>query len=131
MSGTAPAITVTLTEGPLAPASPARGHEGGAVLVFEGLVRAEEKGQIIEALEYEQYPPMTENELTALAESIARRHNLIALQCDHSVGRVVVGECSFRLTIVGKHRKESLAATDEFIDTMKKNVPIWKRPVFL
>jgi molybdopterin synthase catalytic subunit len=37
-----------------------------------------------------------------------------------------VGQRSFRLTVHARHRAESLAAVGEFIDRMKRDVPIWK-----
>jgi molybdopterin synthase catalytic subunit len=32
--------------------------------------------------------------------------------------------------VAGRHRAESIAAMDEFIATMKRDVPIWKKAVF-
>ena len=37
-----------------------------------------------------------------------------------------VGERSFRLQIAAPHRQEALAAMAEFIESMKRDVPIWK-----
>ena len=98
----------------------------GAVLIFEGIVRAEEDGQRIDALIYTAYEPMATMELTKLAHDVCARHSLARMKVEHSRGRVGVGEVSFRLTIRSPHRKEALAAMDEFIDRMKHDVPIWK-----
>ena len=98
----------------------------GAVVVFEGIVRGEEDGQRIAALNYTAYDPMATMELTKLAQDVLVKHGLTRVAVEHSRGRVGVGEVSFRLTIWSVHRKESLAAMDEFIDRMKKDVPIWK-----
>ncbi len=125
-------VEVVLGTGPLKRPSPtdAAGVEGGgAVVVFEGVVRGEEGGRAIVGLDYEQYPPMTERELQRLAAAVAGEFGLLALRCEHSVGLVRVGEVSFRLTVVGRHRKEALAATDAFIDRMKAGVPLWKNVV--
>ena len=98
----------------------------GAVLVFEGIVRSEEDGQPIDALNYTAYEPMATMELTKLAQDVLDKYGLKQIAVEHSRGRVGVGEISFRLSIWSPHRKESLAATDEFIDRMKRDVPIWK-----
>ena len=98
----------------------------GAVLIFEGIVRSEEDGQRIDALNYTAYEPMATMELTKLAQDVCARHSLARMKVEHSRGRVRVGEVSFRLTIRSPHRKEALAAMDEFIDRMKHDVPIWK-----
>jgi molybdopterin synthase catalytic subunit len=39
------------------------------------------------------------------------------------------GQCSFRLQVASAHRAEALAAMTEFIDRLKRDVPIWKSPV--
>jgi molybdopterin synthase catalytic subunit len=57
------------------------------------------------------------------------RHGLVAILVEHSKGFVPVGQCSFRLLVAGTHRRESLAAMSEFIDRMKRDVPIWKKGV--
>ena len=103
----------------------------GATLVFEGIVRANEQGRVIRALSYEAYEPMATNSLTELARDILSKHGLIAITVEHSRGEVAVGERSFRLIIDSAHRKEALAAMDEFIDRMKRDVPIWKSPIYI
>jgi molybdopterin synthase catalytic subunit len=100
----------------------------GAAIVFEGVVRREENGRNIDALEYIAYEPMATMELTKLARDVLERHGLKRVVVEHSRGRVGAGEVSFRLTIASAHRKEGLAAMDAFIDRMKRDVPIWKSP---
>lgn len=109
----------------------------GASLRFEGIVRRGEPreddgGQAHDlcALDYQTYDPMAERELLALARGVAQRHGLIALATLHSRGRVAVGEVSFVLMIESAHRAEALAAMADFIDRLKQDVPIWKRPVW-
>lgn len=124
-------IDVRIIDGPLPARLPAQPIAGaGAVLCFEGIVRPLEGDRTIVALEYEAYEPMAGRTLGALAEELAERHGLVAVQVEHSRGRVAVCECSFRLVIHSRHRKEGLAAMEEFIDRMKQDVPIWKRPVY-
>ncbi len=103
----------------------------GATLVFEGIVRANEQGRAIRALSYEAYEPMATNALTELARDILHKHALIAITVEHSRGEVLAGERSIRLAIDSPHRKEALAAMDEFIDRMKRDVPIWKSPIYI
>jgi molybdopterin synthase catalytic subunit len=123
-------IEVRLVEGALGAAELWRAAGCGAAVCFEGIVRGEEERRAIIGLAYQVYSPMTERELEALAREVAERHGLLGLQVVHSYGRVGVGECSFRLRAAGRRRKQTIAAVDEFIDVMKKKVPIWKLPVF-
>ncbi len=122
-------IYVTITEGPLAGGRAVAIDGAGAAVVFEGIVRGMEDGARIAGLEYRVYEPMASRELTRLAEDVAGRHELIAMDVEHSRGTVPVGACSFRLRVWSAHRKEALAAMDEFIDRMKRDVPIWKSAV--
>lgn len=102
----------------------------GALVCFEGVVRAQEEGRTLAGLRYEAYEPMATRELTALAERTVERHGLLGIEVWHSRGMVRVGEVSFRLVVRSAHRAEGLAAMGDFIDEMKRDVPIWKTPVW-
>ncbi len=124
-------VHVEIVEGPLgAMAEPLTEDGRGATLVFDGVVRGIEGDREIVALDYEAYEPMASKQLRALSERLVHEHGLLSLWCWHSTGRVGVGEVSFRLAIVSRHRREALDAMDAFIDEMKRGVPIWKSPVY-
>lgn len=123
-------VRVEIKQGPLAPLAPDAFAGAGAVVQFEGVVRPCEEGHALEALEYEAYRPMAEEMLQALAEESRAEYSLFAVLVQHSVGSVAVGERSFRLLIASEHRASSLHAMASFIDRMKRDVPIWKRPVY-
>lgn len=122
-------IEIAITDGALGPGSVTDPCGAGAVAMFEGVVREREGDTVISALDYRTYDPMAERMLRRLAEDVARRFGLVHVRVEHSRGRVAVGLCSFRLVIAAEHRKEALAAMDEFIDRLKRDVPIWKSPV--
>lgn len=103
---------------------------GGAAVVFEGVVRAMEGGRRISALRYEAYEPMASRMLGELARATAARHGLLAVEVEHSVGDVAVGARSFRLVVEAAHRREALEGMEAFIVAMKRDVPIWKTPVW-
>ncbi len=104
--------------------------EVGAALRFDGIVRRTENGRALLALEYQTYDPMTQRELEGLAQDVAARHGLRSVSVFHSRGRVPVGAVSFVLHVVAPHRAEALAGLAEFIVLMKRDVPIWKTPVW-
>ena len=123
-------VDVHITEGPLPARPPAWRHENaGAVVCFEGMVRPREGEHRISALDYDVYEPMAAEQLQRLAEEQVQCRGLIGACVEHSRGRVGVGQCSFRLRLASTHRKEAIAAMDVFIDRMKQDVPIWKKPV--
>ena len=123
-------ITISITDGPLGAAPDWAPNGAGAILSFEGIVREREGDGTIEALDYTAYEPMARTQLQRLGAELLDRHGLTALLMQHSRGRIAVGECSFRLLIAAPHRKEALAAMDEFIDRLKRDIPIWKSPVW-
>ncbi|HEB61093.1 MAG TPA: molybdenum cofactor biosynthesis protein MoaE [Phycisphaeraceae bacterium] len=124
-------ITVNITDGPLSAATDNFScNDAGALIIFEGCVRPSEKDQPISALEYEAYEPMASEMLRKIGKEMILKHGLLAMDVQHSKGTVGAGEVSFRLRIAAAHRKEGIAAMQEFIDWMKKDVPIWKKPVY-
>jgi len=125
-------LAVTIVAGPLPPAAaPWRIDGAGAILLFEGIVRPAEGGRAISALEYEVYSPMAEKQLERLAREMIAGHGLLAIHVEHSQGVVPAGDCSFRLRIASAHRREGIWAMEQFIDRMKQDVPIWKKPVYV
>jgi len=111
--------------------SPGTGPDGiGAALRFEGVVRPFEDGRALLALDYQTYDPMAQQELESLARGVATRHRLTSLTALHSRGRVGVGQVSFVLAVGAPHGAEAIAAVKEFIDRLKRDVPIWKMPVW-
>ena len=123
-------VTVVIIEGPLIVLPQWAPGRAGARLEFEGIVREQEGDGTVSSLQYEAYEPMAQTQLEQLGKELVSRHGLIGMYIEHSKGIVPVGLCSFRLRIAAKHRKEALAAMDEFIDRLKRDIPIWKKPVW-
>lgn len=123
-------VEALLHTGPLGPAVDWRPGGAGAVVFFEGVVRPTEADRALDGLDYEQYEPMTLASLTALGQEVVEQHGLTAMRVEHSVGHVPNHAVSFRLYVASPHRKAALVAMDVFIDRMKKEVPLWKVPVW-
>src|SRR5437899_444907 len=123
-------IEIQLTSAPIAEKiSPPSNLLGavGAWLEFRGVVRDEETGAKISALEYEAYPEMAEREIRRLLEAIAVKHPCLAVRVIHRVGVIPVGETAIYVGVAGRHRGEAIALLAEFMDRLKQDVPIWKR----
>ncbi len=99
----------------------------GAWLEFRGVVRGEENGQIISALEYEAYPEMAGREIRRLLQEISARHPCLAAKVIHRIGVIPVGETAIYVGVASPHRGEAIALLAEFMDRLKQDVPIWKR----
>jgi len=99
----------------------------GAWLEFRGVVRGEEDGQTISALEYEAYPEMAEREIRRLLQEISARHHCLSARVIHRIGVTPVGETAIYVGVASAHRGEAIALIAEFMDRLKQDVPIWKR----
>lgn len=121
---------VTIVDGPVPTGAEAfETHGEGAVLSFQGVVRPDEAGQPIKGLEYEVYEPMAQTELTRLCSEAIKRFGLLTVRLTHSKGFVAVGQVSLAIEIRAAHRGETLEAMGWLIDTLKRDVPIWKKDV--
>src|SRR5208337_4811505 len=122
-------IEIQLTDRPIAETILSPGQTGavGAWLEFRGVVRGEENGQAISALEYEAYPEMAEREIRRLLQEISARQPCRAAKVIHRTGIIPVGETAIYVGVVSPHRGEAIALLAEFMDRLKQDVPIWKR----
>lgn len=128
MSGGAPqSVVIALVRQPLPPPPAWAGGTHGAVVTFEGVVRADADSGPVQALFYEAYELMAERRLAALAYSAAEKWPLTHIQILHRLGAVPVGEASVRIIVAAGHRDAAFAACRFLIDTLKASVPIWKR----
>ena len=101
----------------------------GAVVRFNGLVRATEDSQPISALDYECFIPMAEHQFYKLFDELERRWQVESVRLVHRIGPVAVNAPSLWVEVVAPHRGEAFAACQWLIDEMKRVVPIWKRPI--
>jgi len=121
-------IHLELTRTPITEAlPPPAGSDLGAWVEFRGVVRGEENGQTIAALEYEAYSPMAEREMRHILEALAIGRHCLAARVIHRLGIVPVGEAAIYVGIAARHRAEAFALLGQFMDRLKQDVPIWKR----
>ncbi|MGH3005775.1 MAG: molybdenum cofactor biosynthesis protein MoaE [Gaiellaceae bacterium] len=102
----------------------------GAVATFLGTVRERSRGREVLHLEYEAYEGMAERVMAEIAESLRAKYDLCAVAITHRVGRVAIGETSVAIAVSAPHREDALAACKEAIDTLKAEVPLWKKEVY-
>ena len=103
------------------------GGKVGAWVEFAGVVRGEEAGRAIAALEYEAYGSMAQRVMRALLEELGERHGCDSAHVIHREGIIRVGETAIWIGVGSGHRAEALALVSEFMDRLKQDVPIWKQ----
>jgi molybdopterin converting factor subunit 1 len=104
--------------------------EDGAVVVFDGFVRNNFKGQRTLYLEYEAYEPMAYAKMRGIGAQIRAKFKIHRLAMVHRLGRLEIGETSVLIAVSSPHRGAAFDACRYAIDTLKRAVPIWKKEYF-
>jgi molybdopterin synthase catalytic subunit len=102
----------------------------GAVAVFIGVVRGENRGRRVIELDYEAYEPLAVNAFGCIAAEVREAWPGVALAVRHRVGRVAIGEASIVIAAASSHRAEAFQACRYIIERVKQIAPIWKRERF-
>jgi MoaE-MoaD fusion protein len=107
-----------------------RSDEAGAIATFVGTTRNHSRGRTVERLEYEAYPGMAEKVMSEIADDLGRRYELCRIAIHHRTGTVDIGEASVVIAVSAPHRQDALAACRDAIDTLKEQVPLWKKEIY-
>jgi molybdopterin synthase catalytic subunit/molybdopterin converting factor small subunit len=107
-----------------------RSDRAGAIATFVGTTRVESRGRVVEHLDYEAYEGMAENVMAEIAAALKRRYDVCAIAIHHRTGRVEIGDASVVIAVSAPHRQDALAACKDAIDTLKEQVPLWKKEVY-
>lgn len=102
----------------------------GALCLFAGIVRNENKGKAVLYLEYEAYEDMALSLMEEIAAEARRKWPITDLRMVHRLGRLEIGEASVAVAVASPHRAEAFAACRFLIDTLKAQAPIWKREYY-
>ncbi len=102
-------------------------HPGaGAVVLFSGEVRDNNRGKAVAYLEYEAHGPLAEKVIAEVLLAAREMYSLRVALARHRTGRVAVGETAVVVVTASAHRSEAYAANQYIIDRIKKEAPIWK-----
>ena len=102
----------------------------GAVSVFLGLVRDNNRGKRVLYLDYEAYEPLALRGLGLIVEEARERWPSVRLAIHHRIGRMEIGEASVAIAAASPHRADAFAASRYAIERIKQIVPIWKHEYF-
>ncbi|MBA63033.1 MAG: molybdopterin converting factor [Planctomycetaceae bacterium] len=102
-------------------------HRAGAVVLFLGTTRSITGDRKTDSLDYECYESMAIKKLEEL-ESIGRqRWDVIGVNIVHRLGHLLPGEASVAVAVSSPHRAAAFKCGQWLIDTLKEDVPIWKK----
>jgi molybdopterin synthase catalytic subunit/molybdopterin converting factor small subunit len=122
-----------LSKGPLsleAAVDEVRSDEAGAIATFTGTTRVHSRDRTVRHLDYDAYEEMAEQVMARIAADLKNRYDILEIAIHHRTGRVEIGEASVVIAVSAKHRQDALAACKDAIDTLKEQVPLWKKEVY-
>jgi molybdopterin synthase catalytic subunit len=99
----------------------------GAVASFVGTVRDRSDGQLVQAMELEHYPGMTERAIEAMIEQARRRFDIRGVRVVHRVGPLSPGDQIVLVAVSSGHRHEAFQACEFLMDYLKTQAPFWKK----
>jgi molybdopterin synthase catalytic subunit len=106
------------------------GDAAGALVTFEGRVRAASGGRTVTGLEYEAYESLGCREGQRVADEAAKTFDVLDVACVHRTGALRPGEIAVWIGVTAAHRDAAFRACRAVIDEVKRRVPIWKKEHF-
>jgi molybdopterin synthase catalytic subunit len=104
--------------------------QAGAVATFVGLVRDHDPsvtGEVV-GLDYSAHPD-AEATLRRIAEAVAGQDDVLGVAVSHRTGHLGVGEAAIVAAVASAHRAEAFEACRVLVETVKAELPVWKREV--
>ena len=101
-------------------------EQDGAYVLFVGVVRDHSRGKNVVGLEYDVYPPLAIAQMEKIVAHVKTQWNL-ACAILHRYGPIEIGEAAVVVCVASPHRAEAFDACEWVIDTIKHEVPIWKK----
>ncbi|MFT6632740.1 MAG: molybdopterin synthase catalytic subunit [Bacteriovoracaceae bacterium] len=99
----------------------------GGIVYFQGVVRNHNEGKSVKSLEYEAYIPMANKIGQDILKKAKEKFDIVDAFCIHRVGHLAINDTAVWVITTSHHRKEAYDASQFIIDTVKGEVPIWKK----
>jgi molybdopterin synthase catalytic subunit len=121
-----------LQDFPLVPALLSKGLEhpsAGAFVSFEGRVRDRASAGSVLHLEYQAHGDLCAKVGTEIVFSSIGRFGLRAAIALHRTGILVPGDSAIWIGVLAGHRQEAFPACAWILETIKHELPVWKKEV--
>lgn len=104
--------------------------EAGGICLFIGTIRNKNQGKEVNALTMEAYSPMAIKQIDQLITTAGEKWPIIKVVVCHRTGPLEIGDIAVIIGVSCVHRAEAFEACQWLIDTLKKEVPIWKNEFY-
>lgn len=102
----------------------------GGFCSFEGWVRDHNNQGQVSRLEYSAYEALAVKTGTEILEQAKKTFDIEDAICIHRVGVLEIGDMAVWIGVSAKHRDATFEACRYIIDTIKADVPIWKKEFY-
>jgi len=103
----------------------------GAIVIFEGMVRADEKqGRVVSELLYVADTASVLAEGKKIINEALSQFNITEAVCIQRVGQLKTTEIAVWIGVWAAHRDEAFKANRYIIEEIKKRLIIWKKEFF-
>ncbi len=99
----------------------------GAVAAFIGTVRDRSDAALVESMELEHYPGMTEASIEAMIDAAFARFSIRGARVVHRIGMLAAREQIVLVAVSSAHRGEAFQACEFLMDYLKTQAPFWKK----
>lgn len=103
------------------------GAKHGAQVIFIGSLRDFSDGAVVQGMELEYYPGMTERYIERICSDAAQRWELQHTLVVHRVGRLQPGDSIVLIAVWSSHRAAAFDACRHLISQLKHEAPFWKK----
>ena len=102
----------------------------GAIFTFEGIVRGKEENMDLEKLILSTPDKnKTLKEIEKIVSNVKIKYNVNEISVIHYIGEFQKGDMLFLVAILGAHRRETLEALKEVIESVKYDVEFKKEEI--
>mgnify|MGYP000536288446 FL=1 len=104
--------------------------EAGGICLFVGTIRNKNQNKDVEHLTMEAYSAMAKKQMERIANEAAEQWPIRKITVSHRTGQLEIGDIAVIIGVCSIHRAEAFKACEWLIDTLKKEVPIWKNEFY-
>ena len=104
----------------------ARRDTCGAVASFIGVVRNQDGGESVDAIEYSSHPS-SQQILRDIVVEFKDRPGVHRIVAWHRVGRLEIGEDAMVVAVAAEHRAQAFRVVEAIVEDVKAKLPIWKK----
>jgi len=99
----------------------------GAICSFIGTVRDRNAGSMVDSMELEHYPGMTEKAIEAMIDAAHDRFDILGARVVHRIGLLQPQDQIMMVAVISAHRGQSFQACEFLMDYLKTQAPFWKK----